>query len=108
MAKGLFKKIAKAGLIGAGTVLSFLNPALGAPLIVAGTAINTQSGTDSTDQVAMYSANLNAGMTAASAMQQAGGASLATSNFMNTITANLPIIGLGLLAIILLPKLLKK
>lgn len=102
-----WKKIGKSALIGAGTILSFINPALGAPLIVAGTAIQTDGTKNSTDTVSLYAANLNASMNTAAAMQQAGSASMATSNLMNKIVANLPLIIAGLLGIVLLPKLIK-
>ncbi len=52
----LFKKIAKGVLIGAGTILSAVNPAIGAPLVVAGTKINT--GGSTSDKVSEYSRNL--------------------------------------------------
>jgi len=104
----VLKKIAKAALIGGGTVLSLVNPALGAPLVVAGTAIKTEKSTASTDVVATSAANLNSGIQAAAAMQQTGSAALATSSITNWITANLPIIGLALIGLLLLPKLFKK
>jgi len=106
MAAEWIKNLGKKLLIGAGTILSFINPAIGAPLIVAGTAIQTDKTTSSTDTVSLYAANLNSAMTSASAMQQAGSASTAISNLTNKLISNLPLIIAGILGLLLLPKLL--
>jgi len=67
---GLFKKIAKWSLIGVGSVLSLFAPGIGAPLIVAGSAIDT--GTMQTnDKVSGYANNLQTSINTAAAMQSA-------------------------------------
>ncbi len=72
MANGLFAKIAKGLLIGGGTVLSLFAPAIGAPLVVAGTAINPKGSNASNDLVSTYSQNLATSMNLAGTMSYAG------------------------------------
>jgi hypothetical protein len=103
---GVFKKIAKGILIGGGTILSLFNPAIGAPLIVAGTNINTgTSGTS--DMVSAYGTNLNSAINQAATMQGAQRASTTFDNFLLFLKNNLVLV-LGVIAAgIFLPKLFK-
>lgn len=81
MAKGLLAKIVKGILIGGGSVLSLFAPAIGAPLIVAGTAINTGSGSGKgQDVVSVAASNLALSLGTASNMQQAGNKTFSMSN----------------------------
>jgi hypothetical protein len=75
----LFKKISKYVLIGGGTVLSLFAPAIGAPLVVAGTNIDTGK---SVDKLSGYAANLETAKTQAKAMgaaQTVAGGGVVTS-----------------------------
>jgi len=67
---GLFKKIAKWSLIGAGSVLSLFAPMIGAPLIVAGSGIATGK-MATNDKVSGYANNLQTSINTAAAMQSA-------------------------------------
>jgi len=111
MANEVFKKIAKGLLLGAGTVLSILPGlgAVGAPLLVAGSAIQTGSQT-SQDIVSVYGTNLNNSLATAAAMQGAGATmpiSLYFQRVLLFIKSNIVIIVIGVGAIFFLPKLLK-
>ena len=71
MASGLFAKIAKGVLIAGGSVLSIIpaiGPAIGAPLIVAGSQINTKSKNNTQDQVSQAASTLNETLGRAAAM----------------------------------------
>lgn len=70
MADGLFSKIAKAILIGGGTVLSLINPAIGAPLVLAGTAIHPSATNESSDLTSVYGQNLATSLNLVGAYQQ--------------------------------------
>lgn len=111
MAKGVFKKIIKGVLIGAGTVLSLFNPVVGAPLIVAGSAIKTsktaEDGTASNDLLSNYATNLVTGLQAAENMSTAGNITFNSKNIMAWIQKNMLYIILGLAGLILIPKLLR-
>jgi len=106
----VFKKIAKWGLIGVGSVLSLINPAIGAPLIVAGSAINLPSaGTDSV--ISAYGSNFATSMNTVGAMQAAGqqpGITLGATNVTDFIKNNLLLIIAVLFAIFYLPRLLRR
>jgi hypothetical protein len=104
---GLFKSIAKGLLILGGTVLSIINPAIGAPLIVAGTAIKTDN---TVDPVIAYGSNLEDALKRAAAMQGAGNSitlSLMFQKIVDFIKQNGIIIIIGIAGLIFIPKLLK-
>jgi len=82
---GLFRKIAKGLLIGGGTVLSLFAPAIGAPLLVAGTNIQTDKD-KSLDKLSGYATNLESAKNQAAAMSAAG--SLVSVPIMDRIKAN--------------------
>jgi len=100
---GVFAKIGKWALIAGGSVLSAIGlSAIGAPLIVAGTAISTTtSGT--TDVVSTYAANLQTGINTAGAMQSAGANVLSGNYILVWIQRNMAIviIGVGLLIVLI-------
>lgn len=101
--KNIFAKIAKGLLIGGGTVLSLINPAIGAPLIVAGGNINTGG---SVDKLGAYAGNLETARTQVLGMQT--GAAVVTT--WDKIRANpLPYIagGIGLLFLLKTFKIIK-
>ena len=70
MASGLFAKIGKALLIGGGTVLSLVNPAIGAPLITAGAAINVKKPGETSDLTSAYAQNAATSLNLVGAYQQ--------------------------------------
>jgi hypothetical protein len=109
MAKGWFGKVIKGLLIGAGTVLSLIpgvGPVVGGGLIVAGTAIKTNT-TGSSDIVSEYGAQIQNAFSTAGAMQS--GANV--QGFLNNVMVFVQkyaiwiIAGVGL--IFFLPKLFK-
>lgn len=105
----LFKKIAKVVLIGGGSVLSLFAPAIGAPLIVAGTAINTSLG-KTPDKVSAYGTNINTAIKTAGAMQSSTaqpGLTMGFNSIVAFIQQNLMVILLSIAGIFILPKLLK-
>jgi hypothetical protein len=89
MAKGLFKKIVKGALIGGGTLLSLFCPAIGAPLIVAGSAIKTGTPTSSADIVSTYASNLKTALVQSKAMETGSNVSNMFTNLWAWIQANL-------------------
>lgn len=109
---GLFKKIAKWALIGGGSVLSLIpgiGAAIGAPLIVAGSAINTGSNAGSADVVAAYAGQLQTTLQTAGAMQAAGTApnlNIAFNSVVAFLQKNIVLIIAGIGALIILPKLI--
>lgn len=73
---GFLKKLVKGVLIGGGTVLSLINPAIGAPLIVAGSAIKTTAENNTMDTLSLYAGNLQQGLSTAASMSTAGNISM--------------------------------
>ena len=103
---GLLKKIVKGLLIGGGSILSLFAPAIGAPLIVAGTAINT--GTSGTaDVVSTAAQNLQTAINTAAAQQTAGNI-VTASPLMTKLITNWPVILLIVGALLFLPRLFKR
>jgi hypothetical protein len=98
---GFFAKLGKGLLIGGGTILSLFAPAIGAPLIVAGTNIQTNKAGTTNDKLSQYGTNLQQANNIATAM--AGAGNVAASDIVTRISKNpLPWIagGLGLLFIL--------
>jgi len=104
---GFFKKLSKWGLIGLGTVLSLINPAIGAPLIVAGSAIKIDSNS-SQDLVSVYGANLYSALDTANAMQSGANVNTLINKILVFLQKNFVIIAISVLALFLLPKFLKR
>jgi hypothetical protein len=99
---GLFGKIAKWAMIGGGSVLSALGlVAIGAPLIVAGSAINTQkSGT--IDPVSAYAANLELALNTANSMKAAGTSYMTSAGLMAWIQKNFVLVIVFIAAIVMI------
>jgi len=107
MAK-LFAKIAKGLLYAGGSIISILGlPMVGAPLLVAGTQIDTStSGT--VDNVAAYGNNFATALNAASAMQagmKQPSLTMGLDTVIQFIKANLGIILLLIAGIFVLPRI---
>lgn len=88
MASEVLKKIGKGILIGAGTVLSMFAPAVGAPLVVAGTAIQTHGPGSSVDKISMATSNLMEAQNIAGSMVAGSRTYSTVDNVIKTITAN--------------------
>jgi len=102
---GFFGKLTKVLLIGGGTILSFFNPALGAPLIVAGVAIKTKGeAVNTVDLVSVAAQNLNASLAAAQNMVTAGNMTLTVKKWYEK--SPLLVLGGGAVLAVLLFKLL--
>jgi hypothetical protein len=100
---GFFAKLGKGLLIGGGTILSLFAPAIGAPLVVAGTQINTGSAGTTNDKLSQYGTNLAVANNIATAM--AGAGNVAGSDIVTRITRNpLPWIAGALVALFALKK----
>jgi hypothetical protein len=101
-----FKKLLKGVLIGGGSILSFFAPAIGAPLIVAGAAINTkEAGNNGVDVLQTYANNFQAALSTAGSMQTAGNLSMSGNKFMAWISQNLLLVlGAGAVLLIFLFK----
>jgi hypothetical protein len=108
MAKAFWQKIAKGILIGGGTILSLFNPAVGAPLIVAGVGIKIAGADASTDMVSTYAANFEQAQNTAAAMAGAGNVSVLTNNIMVFIQKYFIYIIGAIAALVILPRLLPK
>jgi hypothetical protein len=104
---GLFKKIAKTLLMGGGTILSLFAPAIGAPLIVAGMAIKTDSNNKTVDQVSTYAANLEQAKSLTNTMTAAGNANILWNNILNFLQKNFIYVIAGVGALFILPRLLR-
>lgn len=108
---GLFGKIAKWGLTGLGTVLSLVpgvGPLIGAPLIVAGQAINIKTA-GTIDKVSQAGAQLATTLNSVAAMQssqQNPGLTIGTDSVITFIKDNFLIIIIAIAAIFVLPKLI--
>ena len=104
---GFLGKLTKVLLIGGGTILSFFNPALGAPLIVAGVAIKTKGANadvNTVDLVSVAAQNLNASLAAAQNMVTAGNMTLTVKKWYEK--SPLLVLGGGAVLAVLLFKLL--
>jgi hypothetical protein len=104
---GLFKKIAKTLLIGGGTVLSLFAPVIGAPLMVAGMAIQTDSDNKTIDKVSTYAANLEKAKSLANTMGTSGNANILWNNILSFLQKNFIYVIAGAGALFILPKLLR-
>lgn len=100
---GFFGKLLKGVLIGGGTILSFINPALGAPLFVLGAAIKTK-GADTIDAVSIASQNLNTAIVAAQNMGAAGNVTMTVKKWYEK--SPLLVLGGGAVLAVLLFKFL--
>lgn len=90
---GFFGKLIKGLLLGAGTVLSVIpgGVAIGAPLIVAGAAINTKTA-GSQDVLSVYAGGLINQVSGAASMQSAANRAAFWDNAMDWISKNMMIV----------------
>ena len=102
-----FKGILKWIMIGGGSILSLINPAIGAPLILAGSAIKTGSET-SQDLVSVYGSNLVQTLDTVNAMQAGANVNTALNNILVFIQKYFVYIIAGFAMFFFLPKLLKR
>jgi len=101
-----FRKLIKGILLGGGSILSLINPAIGAPLIMAGAAIKTDSGT-SADIVSVYGSNLYTAIDQVEAMQSGINVNTAINKAILFIQKYFVYIIMAVAAFFILPKLLK-
>lgn len=108
MASDTLKKILKGVLIGGGTVLSLFAPAVGAPLIIAGTQVKTGTSTTSADTVSTYAANLNAALLSSSKVAKDVEKNILWQKMFLFLENNWLYIIAGIMALFFIPKLLRK
>lgn len=103
MASGLFGKIIKGLMIGAGTILSLIphTIAIGAPLLVAGAAINTQS-SGTQDLLSAYASSMVSQIPALQAGQETARRNYMINNILEWLQNNLILIVVGAAAFFLI------
>ena len=103
---GFFGKLLKGVLIGGATILSIINPALGAPLFVLGAAIKTKGkDVNTVDAVSIAAQNLNAALVTAQNMGAAGNVTLTVKKWYEK--SPLLVIGGGAALLLLIFKIFK-
>lgn len=105
---GLFKKIIKGVLIGAGTVVGLFAPKVGANIIVAGKNIETGTPTSSADVVSVASANLKDTLTQAKVQSAVSATTTTFSSVMEWLKQYWYFLAGGIALLFLWPKLFKK